>query len=326
MESLLQVRDLSVRYHTGTGLPVFALTGANLQIASGEILGVVGESGSGKSTLAAALFAIVPANAAVSGAVFLQAKDLLRLERSELESIRGNSISLIFQEPGVALHPTMRVGTQVEEVLRAHSAKSKAERRRQVRDLLNSIFGAEAERIYCSYPHQLSGGQRQRIAIAQAIVCKSSLLVADEPTASLDSVTQREILGLLKRLQKDQNLAIVFITHSLELLRGFADRIAVMYAGRIVEFGAATSVLAAPQHPYTKALLNCRPALHSDASVSKGARLPVIQGDPPNLTSIGQGCAFAPRCPDRMQICDERVPEFFDAKNGVKACCFKFGN
>lgn len=326
MESLLQVRDLSVRYHPGTGLPVFALTGANLQIASGEILGVVGESGSGKSTLAAALLAMVSTNAVTNGAVFLQGKDLLRLKRSELESIRGNSISLIFQEPGVALHPTIRVGTQIEEVLRAHSAISKAERRSQVRDLLNSIFSAEAERIYSSYPHQLSGGQRQRIAIAQAIVCKPSLLVADEPTASLDPVTQREILKLLRRLQRDQNLAILFITHSLELLHGFADRIAVMYAGRIVEFGAATSVLAAPRHPYTRALLNCRPVLRSDAGVLKDVRLPVIQGDPPSLTSVERGCAFAPRCADRMQVCDERVPEFFDAENGVKARCFKFDN
>lgn len=324
MESLLQVRDLSVRYQARAGVPVFALTGANLQIAPGEILGVVGESGSGKSTLAAAFLGLVPTNAVVEGAVFLQGKDLFRLERNELENIRGSRISLIFQEPGTALHPTIRVGAQIEEVLRAHSPMCKAERQREVRDLLNSIFGGEAERIYSSYPHQLSGGQRQRIAIAQAIVCKPSLLVADEPTAALDSVTQREILELLKRLQRAQNVAILFITHSPELLHGFADRVAVMYAGRIVEVGAVATMLAAPQHPYTRALLNCRPVLRSGVGVLKDARLPVIPGDPPNLTSMEQGCAFAPRCSDRMQVCEECMPEFFDAGNGVKARCFKF--
>lgn len=326
MESLLEVRDLSVRYHTNAGIDVFALTEASLRIAPGEILGVVGESGSGKSTLAMSLLAMAPPNGVIGGVVLLRGKNLFGLQRRELEAIRGSSISLIFQEPGVALHPTVRVGTQVEQVLRAHSTISKTERQSEVHNLLNSIFGEEAERIHSSYPHQLSGGQRQRIAIAQAIVCRPSLLVADEPTASLDSVTQREILELLKRLQKGRNLAILFITHSIELLKGFADRIAVMYAGRIVEFGDGANVLTAPQHPYSRALMNCRPAPNQGGSASSDSRIPVIPGDPPDLTVINPSCAFAPRCQDRMQICDERVPEFFEAGTGTKVRCFKFGS
>jgi len=328
METLLEVQDLSVRYHTRTGADVFALTEASLQIAPGEILGVVGESGSGKSTLALSLLAMTPPNAEIDGAVFLQGslqKNLLELERRRLEGIRGSRVSLIFQEPGLALHPTMRAGVQIEEVLKAHSGMSKEDRRREVRALLESIFGADAARIYVSYPHQLSGGQRQRIAIAQAIVCKPSLLVADEPTASLDSVTQGEILELLVRLRNERGLAILFITHSLELLNRFADRIAVMYGGRIVELGAAASVLNAPQHPYTRALLNCRPVLNVRSNVLNDSRIPVIPGEPPILNSKVEGCAFATRCSERMQICDERVPAFFDAEKGGKARCFKFG-
>ena len=329
VEPLLEVRDLSVRYRTRCGADVFALTEANLQIAPGEILGVVGESGSGKSTLALSLLAMVPANAAIDGAVFLKGSsenNLLKLERQRLGGIRGSRISLIFQEPGLALHPTMRAGVQIDEVLKAHSGMSKEDRRREVLALLESIFGADAERIYASYPHQLSGGQRQRIAIAQAIVCKPSLLVADEPTASLDSITQREILELLGRMRKERALAILFITHSLGLLNGFADRIAVMYGGRIVELGSAASVLNAPKHPYTQALLNCRPELKPGAKVSDDARIPVIPGEPPTLTSMVEGCAFSPRCPERMKICDEHVPTFFDTGNGGKARCFKFGS
>ncbi len=329
MESLLEVRDLSVRYQTRTGARVFAVTEASLQIAPGEILGLVGESGSGKSTLALSLLAMIPPNATIDGAILLhglQEENLLKLERKQLESVRGTRVSLIFQEPGIALHPTMCVGVQIEEVLKAHSGMSKKECRQEVGALLESIFGEVAGRIYASYPHQLSGGQRQRIAIAQAIVCKPSLLVADEPTAALDSVTQREILELLGRLRKERALAILFITHSLELLNGFADRVAVMYGGRIVELGSATDLLNAPQHPYTKALLNCRPELSTRANVSSDTRIPVIPGEPPDLTLKIEGCTFAPRCPDRMRICDERVPSFFEAGKGGKARCFKFGS
>jgi len=326
MEPLLEVQNLNVRYRTRAGADVFALTEASLRIAPGEIVGVLGESGSGKSTLAASLLAMLPVNAAIDdGTVLLQGTNLLKLGRGELARVRGSRISLIYQEPSVALHPTMRVGVQIEEILRAHSVDSRDERRHKVRELLDSIFVADAERIYSSYPHQLSGGQRQRIAIAQAIACKPNLLVADEPTASLDPVTQREILELLKKLQRERNLAILFITHSLELLDGFADRVVVMYAGRIVEDGEAREVLSSPQHPYTQALLKCRPRLERIEKALSDSRIPVILGEPPGLSGRVQGCEFEPRCPERMQICRERVPEFSNSENGGKVRCFKFG-
>lgn len=326
MESLLSIKDLSVRYLVAEQKNVFALDAANMRVEPGETVGVLGESGSGKSTLAASLLAMLPNNAVVErGAVVWRGKNLLQMDRKELERVRGGEVSLIFQEPSPALHPTIRVGLQIEEVLRAHAGQGKTEREREVHDLLSAIFGTEADRICRSYPHQLSGGQRQRIAIAQAIACKPGLLIADEPTASLDSVTQREILELLRKLRKERNLAILFITHAVELLNGFADRVAVMYGGRIVEEGTASSVLGSPQHPYTVALLKCRPAFERTKDWPVDARLPVIQGDPPDLTRKIQGCAFESRCPEKMQICSERLPEFSATKDGGRVRCFNFG-
>ena len=171
----------------------------------------------------------------------------------------------------------------------------------------------------------MSGGQRQRIAIAQAIVCKPELLIADEPTASLDSVTQREIVELLKKLQRERGLAILFIAHSAELLEGFADRIVVMYAGQIVEDGDAKRVLKTPGHPYTEALLKCRPTLGESEDLRKHERIPVIAGEPPDLSARSKGCVFEPRCVDRMKICCERAPELFEIENGGRVRCFKFG-
>ena len=326
MEPLLDVQNLSVRYRPRGGEDVFAVSGASLQITLGQVVGVLGESGSGKSTLCTSLLALSSSNAVVDeGAVLLDGTNLLNLGRGELERVRGSRVSLIFQEPGTALHPTMRVGTQIEEVLRAHGEGNKQARRKQIRELLDLIFTEDAERVYFSYPHQLSGGQRQRIAVAQAIACKPKLLIADEPTASLDSVTQREIIELLKKLQRERNLAILFITHSAELLEDFADRVVVLYAGRIIEDGNAMSVMKNPQHPYTQALLRCRPRLDRSGDVRTDARIPVIPGESPDLSARSKGCAFEPRCPDRMKICCERVPEFSSTANGGRVRCFKFG-
>lgn len=326
MEALLEAQNLSVRYHLRTGADVFALTDASFRIAPGEVVGVLGESGSGKSTLAASLLAMMPPNGIITdGEILFEGENLLKLNGSELARIRGKRISLIYQEPSVALHPTMRAGVQVEEVLRAHGEQDKNHRRRAASELFESIFQADASRIYSSYPHQLSGGQRQRVATAQAIACKPSLLIADEPTASLDSVTQREILELLKRLQKELHLAILLITHSPDLLAGFADRVIVLYAGRVVEIGDAKELLTAPSHPYTRMLLSCRPRLQPDDDVRADARLPVIPGDPPDLARQIVGCTFEPRCPDRMQVCRERIPEFSIAARGGQVRCFKFG-
>lgn len=326
MESLLEVRNLSVRYRSRTGEGVVALNRANLQIAPGEIVGVLGESGSGKSTLASSILSLFPSNAVVEeGAVLFERSNLLELNPVELSRIRGKSISLIFQEPGVALHPTMRAGVQIEEILRAHTGHKAGDRRHIAREVLDSVFQSGADRVYSSYPHQLSGGQRQRVVTAQAIACRPSLLIADEPTASLDPVTQREILHLLKRLQKGLNLAILFITHSPDLLAGFADRIVVMYAGRIVEIGDAGELLNSPLHPYTKALLQCRPKLEEATEAERSAKMPVIPGEPPSLSIQVMGCAFEPRCSDRMELCCELRPAFTTVGKSQEVACFKFG-
>lgn len=325
MEPLLEVRDLRVRYRSRAGKEVFALEGINLRIAAGEILGVLGESGSGKSTLATSLLALFSVNATVEeGAVSFCGRNLLKLNGNELAAIRGKKIALIFQEPGTALHPTIRAGAQIEEVLRAHTECKAGERRRTARELLARVFPEDADRIYSSYPHQLSGGQRQRVAITQAIACGPTLLVADEPTASLDPVTQGEILDLLKRLQKELHLAILFITHSPELLEGFADRIAVMYGGRIMETGPGEELLRFPLHPYSKALLQCRPKLDEAVRASRGARLPVIPGSPPDLSILELGCVFEPRCPDRMERCVQWKPASTVMGEEQEVACLKF--
>ena len=325
MESLLEVRKLSIRYRTESSACVRAVDNASFQIGAGEIVGVLGESGSGKSTLAASLLAMSPRNATIeNGAVLLQGTNLLKLAGEESRRIRGKMISLIYQEPGTALHPTMRVGVQIEEVLKAHTAYSSAERRAAALSLLNSVFSSEVERIYRSYPHQLSGGQRQRVAIAQAIACKPLLLVADEPTASLDPITQHEILELLKRLQGELKLAILFITHTPELLAGFADRVLVMYSGTIVETGKVPELLQSPLHPYTRALLGCRPTLKAAKEFTGDRRLPVIPGEAPDLVIRLNGCVFEPRCSERVPICRERVPGVTATGNAAEVRCFKF--
>lgn len=322
MGSLLEVRNLTVRYHVGDGASVRAVTGASFRIEAGEIVGVLGESGSGKSTLAASMLAMFPQNALTRlGAVLLRGTDLLKLKDKELRRIRGSDISLISQEPGSALHPTMKVGTQIGEVLRAHTDCNAAKREDDAINLLRSVFPSDAERVYRSYPHELSGGQRQRVAILQAIACKPSLLVADEPTASLDPLTQRDILGLLKQLRTELQLAILFITHTPELLAGFADRIFVMYAGELVETGKASAVLRSPLHPYTRALLACRPDLRVEP---RERLLPVIPGGAPDLTGLLTGCPFEPRCAERFSVCRERAPAVTNASDGAEVRCFKF--
>lgn len=326
MGSLLEVRDLSVQYNVDRGASIHAVSEATFTIDPAEIVGVLGESGSGKSTLAASLLAMFPRNATRQhGAILLEGTNLLELNDEELRNRRGKNVSLISQEPGTALHPTIRVGVQIEEVLRAHVDSTKAERRERAVALLRSVFSpGDVERIYGSYPHQLSGGQRQRIVILQAIACRPSLLIADEPTASLDPVTQQEILQLLKRLRAELKLAIFFITHVPELLADFADRIFVMYAGRIIETGKASELLRFPLHPYTRALLACRPRLYSNNEGVRDEHLPVISGDPPDLALRQSCCAFEPRCPERVSICRERLPARTIVDDIAEVRCFKF--
>ncbi|PYT95880.1 MAG: peptide ABC transporter ATP-binding protein [Acidobacteria bacterium] len=324
MGSILEVRDLRVAYRSRSGDTFRALDGISFHLGPGEILGVLGESGSGKSTLAASLLRLFRQDTVVaSGAVLFEGMDLLQAKPNELQRIRGKRISLIFQEPSVALHPTMRVGSQVRQVLHAHGVDGRALNQR-TREVFETLFREETERIARSYPHELSGGQRQRILIAQAIACGPSVLVADEPTASLDPTTQMEILGVFRSLREKLGLALVFITHNPALLAPFADRILVLYAGRVVEWGPAATVLASPKHPYTRALRESMPPRLEETSDFHKKKLNAIPGDSLPSSLPPQGCPFEPRCPERMDVCKSREPILVTLSAGHTVYCFRY--
>ena len=326
MGPILEVRELQVAYRTQSGDLFRALEGVSFCLQPGEVLGVLGESGSGKSTLAVSLLGLFRTNSVVvSGSVRFDGKDLLKAERDELRAVRGKSISLIFQEPSVALHPTMRVEQQVRQVLAAHGMGDRGESDRKTCEVFETLFGAEGKRIARSYPHQLSGGQRQRVLIAQAIVCGPSIVVADEPTASLDPTTQKEILDVFRGLRKSLGLTMIFITHNPALLSGFADRILFLYAGRIVELGPAKQVLISPKHPYTQALFRSIPPL--DGPHDSGKRsLPALPRDSDLSPLPRAGCPFEPRCPERMEICKSEDPGFVNLNASHMVSCFRYEN
>lgn len=327
MACILEVRNLHVAYVSRADETCSAIVDVGFDIEPGEILGVLGESGSGKSTLVASLLRLLPANGRVQrGTIRFEGRDVLQLDRRELESIRGRRIAMIDQEPSMALHPTMRICDQVGEILRRHERLRKRFCRERARQILAELFPTESERIADSYPHELSGGQRQRVLIAQAIACRPSLIVADEPTASLDATTEREILTVLLSLRQKFGLAIILITHSPLLLAGVADRVLVLYAGRIVEIGPTASVLACPLHPYTRALLRCLPPPLGDSDgAERKTKLPAIAGDSPRPVFLSHRCHFESRCPDRFEACRQREPPAVSMGNGRTVACFCFG-
>src|SRR5207249_3355768 len=252
--------------------------------------------------------------------------ELLQANPAALRAIRGRHHSLISQEPSLALHPPIRVGEQVRQVLAAHGSRGKRTLNERTRQIFAEIFPEETDRISRSYPHQLSGGQRQRVLIAQAIVCGPSVVIADEPTASLDPATQMEILGVFRTLRERLGLAMIFITHNPALLSGFADRVMVLYGGQVVECGPAETVLASPRHPYTKALFQSIPAVSNGRGSSRKTRLPVIPGDSSQSSLPRGGCPFEPRCTERMNICREREPALVNLGESHVVSCFKYEN
>jgi oligopeptide/dipeptide ABC transporter ATP-binding protein len=324
MAPVLEIQDLHVSYRSREGFHP-ALAGVSFGLIPGEILGVLGESGSGKSTLAVSLLRLLPGNGKIDrGTAHFEGKDLLQAKPEELRQIRGRRISLIFQEPSLALHPTLRSGDQVRQVLAAHSASGKSALNERTRQVFAEVFPEEADRIARSYPHQLSGGQRQRVLIAQAIACGPAVVIADEPTASLDPATQMEILGVFRTLREKLGLAMIFITHNPALFSGFADRVLVLYGGRVAELGPAAAVLASPCHPYTKALFASLPAVFDERGSVRGKRLSVIPGDSSPSSLPRQGCCFEPRCTERMDICKEREPSLVNLNGSHTVSCFKY--
>jgi peptide/nickel transport system ATP-binding protein len=321
---LLRVRDLTVRF-SQEGYELTAVNHISFDIGSREIVGLLGESGCGKTTIALSLLSLLPDAARVScNSIFFRGRDLCLLDESELREVRGAEVAIIYQDSSV-LNPVIRVGNQVSEVLRAHRKCT----RRQAREEAHAIFSAiglrDFDRIYNAYSHQLSGGQRQRIAIAQALICKPRLVIADEPTASVDRNTAREILDFIKQMKESCGTSFLFISHDPSTLAAVADRIIVMYAGQIVENGPLGDLYSQPLHPYTDALLQCTPRriMPKDSGHEK-SRLPYIPGKAPDPLAVLPGCSFSSRCKDRMEICDLRSPELIEVPTYKSVRCFKY--
>ncbi|HEX5761788.1 MAG TPA: ABC transporter ATP-binding protein [Solirubrobacterales bacterium] len=301
---LLEVRDLSVSFTTEDGA-LQAVDHVDLDVAPGEVLAVVGESGSGKSVTALTLMGLSRGpNAKISGSARFEGIDLVSAGERELRRIRGERIAMVFQDPSGALDPVYRIGDQIVEQIRAHRDVSRAEARRRAIELLDAVGIGDATSRVDAYPHQFSGGMQQRAMIAMALSLEPSLLIADEPTTALDVTVQAQIVTLLRELNRERGLAIVLITHDIGLVAEIADRVAVMYAGRVVEQGSLDEVFYDPQHPYTWGLLGSLTRIDRP----RPERLPQIPGTPPSLISPPQGCHFRPRCPHEFARCPE-VPE-----------------
>jgi oligopeptide/dipeptide ABC transporter ATP-binding protein len=322
---LLQTRGLTAKY-SGERQSSPALHEIDFDIAPGEVVGILGESGSGKSTLALSILGLLPANADVEGSIVFQGEDLLRINEPRWRKIRGANIAMIGQEPGLCLSPVMRVGDQIAEVLRAHRPAEQNLRKLECEAMLREMKFSDVDRIYKAYPHQLSGGELHRVAIAQALVCQPDLVIADECTRSLDVAIQAEILKILGRMKRKFGSALIFITHSPALLVGFADRVIVMYAGRIVEDGPLPRVFERPLHPYTKGLLELVPRSRQHDGLSPQRVLPAIPGNLTDLDRSTGGCTFESRCCARAALCREEFPKEVMPEPGHRVSCFNHGN
>jgi peptide/nickel transport system ATP-binding protein len=310
--------DLTVRF-VGQGAPVCAVNGVSLSLSAGEVLCIIGESGSGKSVTLRALMRLLPEQRTrMTVAIEVDRRDVLAMPPRELRDMRGGVVSMIFQEPMTALDPVYRIGAQITEVVRRHLGSTKQAARARALELLELVGVPSAARRLDAYPHELSGGLRQRAMIAIALSCRPKLLLADEPTTALDATVQIQVLLLLRRLRAELGMAIIFVTHDLGVASEIADRVAVMYAGRIVEEGSVTDVLTRPLHPYTMGLL-----ASSVESVAAGAEIAAIPGAPPDLRNLPPGCAFAARCPYAVQACTLAPPPALTPSPGRRVLCLR---
>ncbi|WP_438859552.1 ABC transporter ATP-binding protein [Achromobacter spanius] len=316
---LVRIRNLEVAFQAGAKT-VHALNGVNLEVARGEAVALIGESGSGKSVTLRALMRLhPPRRTRISGEMSVDGRDVLAMNARELAAMRGPVVSMVFQEPLLALDPVYTVGRQIEEMVRRHTGKSAAEARARALSLFERVRIPSPERRLQAYPHEMSGGMRQRAMIALALSCNPKVLLADEPTTALDATVQIQILLLLRELQRELGLSIVFVTHDIGAAAEIADRVAVMYGGRIVEQGSVADLLRAPRHPYTLALLKGR----AHGAMQKGQRLETIPGSPPDLAALPPGCAFAPRCGFAEPRCQAAVPDIVPVAAGHEVRCIR---
>ena len=316
---LLDVRDLRVTFDSDGG-PLEVVRGASFAVAPRETFGIVGESGSGKSIAMLALAGLLPRGARVTGGTaWMDGEDLLAATPARLRALRGDALAFAFQDPMTALNPVMRIGAQIAEPLIHRRGRSRADARARAVALLDMVGIAGAARRVDDYPHQMSGGMRQRAMIAMALACDSRLLIADEPTTALDVTIQAQVVELVRDLAAETGMAVIWITHDVALLSGVVSRLAVVYAGRVVETGPVDALFAAPAHPYTRGLLASAP--HLDAVPR--ARLSPVPGTPPDPARMPPGCPFAPRCPDRIPPCAAAEPPLLDLGRGRAAACIR---
>ena len=316
---VLQVRNLTTRFKTERGV-VTAVDNISFEVAAGETLAIVGESGSGKSVTSMSILRLIPSppGRIENGEILFDGKDLLKLSEDEMRAIRGDRIAMIFQDSMSSLNPSITIGKQIAEPITLHRNASWNEAYEKARDLLSMVQIPDAQSRLSVYPHQFSGGMRQRSMIAMALACQPKLIIADEPTTALDVTVQAQILDLLKDLTQKAQTSMILITHDMGVVARYADRLAVMYGGRIVEQGPAREIFNRPAHPYTQGLLASIPRIDSDPSKP----LPAIEGMPPDLSALPVGCAFAPRCPKATRECEASRPALAKVSEGHLKACF----
>ena len=322
MAAMLTIKDLVVDFKTRSG-NARVLNHVSLELMNGEILGIVGESGCGKSMTALSVMGLVPSPPGniTGGSISLEGEELTTASNKRMREVRGGIISMIFQEPMTSLNPVFKVGDQIAECVLLHENVTKAKAWQRAVEMLTKVGIPEPEMRASAYPHELSGGMRQRVMIAMALSCHPRVLIADEPTTALDVTVQAQIFDLLKDLQKDTGTAIIMITHDMGAIAELADRVAVMYAGHIIETGPTNEILTNPQHPYTRGLIACVPHLEEDPSEIR-PYLSEIKGVVPSLTDLGKGCSFADRCAYKTPECEEQQPLIETVAEGHSVACY----
>jgi oligopeptide transport system ATP-binding protein len=317
MKNLLDINGLKTIFKTYQGT-VHALNGVSFSVKNGEALGIVGESGSGKSVSMLSLMRLLSENGkVVSGEINFDGKDMNKLNKKEIQSLRGDDIGMIFQDPMTSLNPLFTIGYQLTEAIKRHRKLSKEEIRKNVINMLELVGIPSPEKRLKNYPHEFSGGMRQRVMIAMALLCEPKLLIADEPTTALDVTIQAQIIELLKDIKEEMEMSIILITHDLGLVTEICERVIIMYGGMIVEEGNIFEIYNDSKHPYTTALLNSIPRLNMGSE-----RLSPIEGSPPDLSQNIKGCPFAERCPNAMKVCVEEKPSYYELSETHKAACW----
>ncbi len=317
MSNLLEIKDLYLQFKTSRG-DLKALNGVSLDVKRGEIIGLVGETGCGKTVTGLAILRLLSRSAMIThGKVILEGVDLLGLSKNEMEKARGSQVAMIFQDPSTSLNPVFSINEQMTRVIRRHMGMSRSAAIKHAANMLSAVGLPDVDRILASFPHQLSGGQQQRVMIAMALSCHPHLLIADEPTTSLDVTIQAQILKLIRHLQEELNLSVILITHNLGIVAQTCDRLVILYAGKVTEVGSTRQVFKNPQHPYSRGLLNAVPR-----PGSRGRKMAVIPGVVPANPGLLEGCPFAPRCEFAFDRCALEIPPLFTLEDGHSSACF----